>query len=314
MTREQTTQLTAHQFFPPTPLLSPFIASFWVHQSTPQARSRVLPTGTAQLILDLSGDGLCVPDSATYSGLSGPMGGRSRDAFPALLHGADTMAYPLETDRPLFQVGVDFRPGGAHPFFAPPAGALQNAHVSLEALWGRRQVAELRERVAAAHSVEECARLLEHSLLQQAVRPLCHHPAVALALGVLSDSSTSRGLSGFLGRDAAPQADQPTLISQVAEAAELSSGRLTRLFQEEVGLTPKQYARVRRFRTVLRRIHTEQTGRPEQRVNWARLAADCGYYDQSHLIKEFHTFAGVCPSAYLRARNTHSPTTLLLSE
>ena len=103
----------------------------------------------------------------------------------------------------------------------------------------------------------------------------------------------------------------PAQIGHVAEAAGLSAGHFTRLFQEEVGLTPKQFARVRRFRTVLRRARTAHTA---QRVNWAQLAADCGYYDQAHLIKEFHAFAGVCPSAYLRARSAHSPTTLLLPD
>jgi AraC-like DNA-binding protein len=81
-----------------------------------------------------------------------------------------------------------------------------------------------------------------------------------------------------------------------------------------VGLTPKQFARVRRFRTVLRRTRRESSQQPHQRVNWALLAADCGYYDQAHLIKDFQAFAGVCPNAYLRARSEHSPSILLQAD
>jgi hypothetical protein len=52
----------------------------------------------AQLIVDLSGDGLIVcdmPDPSSSAGRSRAI----RDTLPALLHGADTMTFPLETDR-----------------------------------------------------------------------------------------------------------------------------------------------------------------------------------------------------------------------
>ncbi len=244
----------SHRFSPPSPLLSTFVASFWVRRSAPHARSLVLPTGTAQLIVDLSGDGLSVPDlpwplDAPHPSSSGTGDTCFRNTFPAMLHGADTLAYALETDRPLFQVGVDFKAGGAYPFFAPPASVLQNAHLSLDALWSRRQVAELRDRLVTAQTQEECARLLAHTLLRQLVRPLRHHPAVALALRLLS------GPPHPLPEYADAPGVECAQIGQVAEAAGLSAGHLTRHFQEEVGLTPKHYARVRRFQAVLRRAH-----------------------------------------------------------
>ena len=49
-------------------------------------------------------------------------------------------------------------------------------------------------------------------------------------------------------------------------------------------------------------------------MHWAHLAADCGYYDQAHLIKDFQAFAGVCPKVLLRARNVHCPSSLLLPD
>jgi AraC-like DNA-binding protein len=251
-----------------------------------------LPTGTAQLIVDLSGDGLSVPNLPDR----------------AMLHGADTLAHALETDRPLFQLGVDFKPGGAYPFFAPPASVLQNAHLSLDALWDRQPVADLRDHLAGARTQEECARLLEHTLLRQLVRPLRHHPAVVLALRVLS---------GPPPEDADALVAESAQIGRVAEAAGLSAGYFTHLFQEEVGLTPKQFVRVQRFRSILRRAYMEQPEQPEQpeqRVHWAHLAADCGYYDQAHLIKDFQAFAGVSPSVLLRARSVHCPSSLLLPD
>jgi len=270
--------------------LASLVTSFWLHRSEAQARSRVLPTGTAQLIIDLSGDGLCVPDHAIHSSAT-----RSRDTFPAVFNGADTTAFLLETDRPLYQFGVDFKPGGAYPFFALPASELHDAHVPLDTLWSVGAVRELRERVAAARTLGERAKILEELLLRQLAHPLEHHPAVRLALQAFSYAPPSRA------------------VVTVAEAAGLSAGRLTRVFREEVGLTPKQFARVRRFRWALRRLRTEARAKGA-RVNWARLALDCGYYDQAHLINDFQAFAGVCPRAYLRARDARSPTTLLMAD
>jgi AraC-like DNA-binding protein len=70
---------------------------------------------------------------------------------------------------------------------------------------------------------------------------------------------------------------------------------MIQLFREHVGLTPKLFCRVRRFRAALDRI---ENGIP---VRWAELAADCGYFDQAHLIRDFRAFAGITPLKYSRA-------------
>ena len=41
------------------------------------------------------------------------------------------------------------------------------------------------------------------------------------------------------------------------------------------------------------------------RVEWSRVAADCGFYDQPHLVREFREFAGMTPSAYVAARGEY---------
>jgi AraC-like DNA-binding protein len=279
------------RFYPPTSRLATFVASIWLYRSDQQERLRLLPSGTAQLIIDLTGDGLPRP----RPGLGpGPLStSRSRDADSALLYGVDTAAFSLEHDRPVYEFGVDFQPGGLYPFFAPPASELHNLHVSLEALWGGQVVRELRERVAEADTLESRAGIIEELLVHQMIRPLAHHPGVTSALRAFSVPSRRH------------EDVQHARIAHVAEEAGLSRGHFSRLFHEEVGLTPKHYARVRRFLRVMRRINSER------RVHWARLALECGFYDQAHLVKEFQSFAGVCPSAYLRARAAHSPTRLL---
>ena len=51
-------------------------------------------------------------------------------------------------------------------------------------------------------------------------------------------------------------------------------------------MPPKTAARVIRFERA--RSLAEQAARPD----WARIAVEAGYYDQSHLINEFRAFSG----------------------
>ncbi|HEX3272011.1 MAG TPA: AraC family transcriptional regulator [Ktedonobacterales bacterium] len=284
----------------PTPRLAPFVGSIWVYRSDQPEQVCLLPSGTAQLVIDLSGDGLPRPGPHPGSaGDSGPLSATpSRDAYAALLYGVDSAPLSLDNDRPVYEFGVDFLPGGLYPFFAPPASELHDLQLSLDAVWSTQVVRELRERVAEADTLEEQAGILEEVLVRQLVRPLAHHPAVTAALRALSVPRMP----------SAPEAPMAR-IAWVAEEAGLSRGHFTRLFQQEVGLTPKHYARVRRFLRVVQRLGSVGSVGSERRIHWARLALECGYYDQAHLINEFRAFSGVCPSAYLRARRVAPPST-----
>ena len=79
----------------------------------------------------------------------------------------------------------------------------------------------------------------------------------------------------------------------------LSHRRFIEVFRDQVGLTPKVYWRLQRFRQVLQRVHRAP------RVEWADLALECGYYDQAHFIRDFRAFSGLSPSAYLAQRGEH---------
>ena len=77
-----------------------------------------------------------------------------------------------------------------------------------------------------------------------------------------------------------------------------SRRHLVTRFHEQVGLPPKTAARVVRFSSLLRRI--EDAGAWQ----WSRIAAECGYYDQAHMNRDFREFAGTTPTDYLARRVT----------
>jgi len=81
-------------------------------------------------------------------------------------------------------------------------------------------------------------------------------------------------------------------VSEIAEAVNLSVRQLERRFRAVSGLTPKQFARVRRVRaTALALVE-------EGEISWASRAAEMGYADQSHLTREFVTVTGRSPVTF----------------
>lgn len=81
-------------------------------------------------------------------------------------------------------------------------------------------------------------------------------------------------------------------VEQLAKISGLSFKQLQRLFDQHVGLGPKMFARIRRFSHVFAQLET-------QPANWAQIACECGYTDQSHLTRDFSQFAGDPPAALL---------------
>ncbi len=203
----------------------------------------------------------------------------ARGSAAAVVAGPRSEYFVLDTSEEASLLGVHFKPGGAFPFFGVPAGELHNLEVSLDVLWGSK-AAELRERVLAAPTPDAKFDLLERALLD-AAGTLARHRAVAFALRELS---------------AVPQARS---ISDVTDAVGMSQRCFIERFRHEVGMTPKLFSRVQRFQQVVKTVH------PLRKVDWADIAAACGYFDQAHFIHDFRAFSGFTPAAYLALKDKH---------
>ncbi len=81
-------------------------------------------------------------------------------------------------------------------------------------------------------------------------------------------------------------------IASLVAAGGSSHRHFIALFRDQVGLTPKRFARLARFEALLTALRAGPTSRPA----WAELAAALGYADQSHLNRDVRRFAGVTPS------------------
>ena len=262
------------QIYTPPPPLGDFVAAIWHWEGNPGPHryDRLLPTGAASLIVNLQEDRIRDYDPQDF---------QKCESFPgAVMVGTYSQYTVIDTDEQRAVVGVNFRPGGAFPFLGLPAGELQNEQAALEVLWGPRG-RRLRERLLDAPTVASRFGIVEQALRAQISRPLARHPAVAAAL-----------------REFNRVAAAPT-VGEVTRQTGLSRRRFIEVFRDQVGLTPKVYWRLQRFRHVVQRVHRAP------RVEWADLALECGYYDQAHFIRDFRAFSGLSPSAYLARRGEH---------
>jgi len=87
-------------------------------------------------------------------------------------------------------------------------------------------------------------------------------------------------------------------VGDLAAEVGWSRRHLVSRFHQQVGLPPKTAARVIRFSHLLSRFGDAQAGQ------WSRIAAECGYYDQAHMNRDFREFAGTTPTDYLARRVT----------
>jgi AraC-like DNA-binding protein len=83
-------------------------------------------------------------------------------------------------------------------------------------------------------------------------------------------------------------------IAALAEELGWSRKRIVAGFREEVGLAPKAAGRLLRF------DHAHALAGRSKRPDWARIAFECGYYDQSHLINDFRAVTGRTPATFFQ--------------
>ena len=91
----------------------------------------------------------------------------------------------------------------------------------------------------------------------------------------------------------------PARMASLSSEIGLSQRRFIQLFQEQIGLTPKAFYRVRQFQRILQRVHGVQE------IDWSQIALECGYYDQAHFIHDFREFSGMTPTRYVACATEH---------
>ncbi|RZU01491.1 AraC-like DNA-binding protein [Kribbella rubisoli] len=188
-----------------------------------------------------------------------------------------TRAFEFGYPRWTRSVGAHLKPWGLAPFLPMPVGELCDRPVTIEQVWGRPAVAELRDRLATAGGPHEMLTLLEDELMRRL--------SETAGLGLVRHTSSVLAATGGAAA-----------VGDLSVAAGVSSTHLAQRFKELIGVTPKRLARTYRFTATVLSID------PAGPIDWGDLAARAGYFDQAHFGHEFRAFTGLTPTRYVEVR------------
>lgn len=268
-----------HHAVVPAPPLNALVSRLWDWDMPPAAHhyERVLPVPGAGLIINLHEN-----ETRIYTDDEERHCIRSA---ASVIGGPCLRSQIIDTAEQVRVMGVVFRPGGAHALTGEDHEALVARDIGLEDIFGSSAHA-LREQLLDTPCAHQRLALLERWLLAHMRMPRLA-PEVLYALGEIGTRP------------------QVARIGPMVRDTGLSEYRFGRLFRRQVGMGPKRYARLMRFRGVVDAVYRSAA------VDWSAVAFDGGYGDQSHLVHEFREFAGMTPTAFMAARGPY-PNHLLL--
>jgi methylphosphotriester-DNA--protein-cysteine methyltransferase len=247
--------------------LAAAVEVLWQSEGTVwEPQDRHYPSPSVELLVNVSGDRyrLVVPHGAEFFD----------DAW---LAGVQTGPVVTDVPRRSTVLGVRLRPAGAYALLALPMREIAGFVANLEELVGRA-ARELTDRCRHATSLEERFRVAAAWVAER----------VSRARGVTPEVAWSAAQIERTGGQVS--------ITALREETGFSKTRLVAAFRDQIGVAPKLYARIVRFRRAAAML--EGGAGPLTDV---ALAA--GYYDQPHMNVEFRELSGLTPREFLaRAR------------
>ncbi|MCP4609521.1 MAG: AraC family transcriptional regulator [Planctomycetes bacterium] len=260
------TSLTYTEFQPCRPL-GFFVKCFWQLEGSanidPGPPERILPDGCSELIFNFA-------DPLTrFDGI------RKLTRSPRTYFVGQTLRPVCVIPQGKIDLfGVSFLPAGAYPFIRLPQTELTGRIVGLDLIWGRSFV-DVEQQIIAATSRSLRISIMEKYLL------------ACLGAG---QSFNNYAVAEAVRRIV--QTGGQLRMDRLAETLSISLRRLQKEFALKVGISPKSLARIIRFQNVFRNVDNCHG------FDWANAVVAGGYFDQSHLIKDFQFFCGQSPARY----------------
>lgn len=257
----------------PVPALQPYIKFVWLldgldanHNAVPE---RIFPDGCIELIFNLKKP-LARIDGTTL--IQQPT---------SFVFGQITKAMHILATNTYSVIAVRFTSFGLSAFTQIPSHEFKGIEVGLENLWGA-EGKELEDRVNTL-ATDDAIDAIQHFFLAR----------------LKKQTHSLSSISSIVGLMEAQGGNQT--VKHWADYANLSERQFNRIFNNVIGISPKEYLKITRFNKVLNLFNESNT---EKLIT---IANQCGYYDQAHFIKDFKEYTGITPTGYVADSKTFLP-------
>lgn len=261
-----------YQEYKPPSELAPWVKLFWVFESrsSEPAVEQIVADGFPELIIHYG-----VPFARVRSG-------QLVKQPAAVVCGQLTRPLQLRSSLDAGMIGIRFQPGGMSACLSTSMQTLTDAQIPADELLKDIDplIEEIGESPNDAQRVAACTRFLIRSIRRD---------AEDFGVGKAVDRiMLSRGSIS---------------VESLAELTGKSRRSLELAFQKVVGTSPKMFCRIARFRNLYDSVSDNALP-----AGWVKIALDSGFFDQSHLIRDFRRFAGESPTAFLAAQTPFANT------
>lgn len=202
-----------------------------------------------------------------------------------LIVGQQEFRQTFQLSHEFLMIDVIFQPGALNKLLGIPMTEFLNKHIDAELLFGQ-QIHDVNEQLANSICYETMFGIIEKFLLEKIKRVKDNiHPIDKIGQFIL---------------------DNPTYfdLDSLANHACLSHRQFERRFVQQVGITPRFYQRMGRFRKAF------ELKLRYGKLNWLEVAWQTGYGDYQHLVKDCKQFSGNTPHQLMQEQN-HSPSEML---
>ncbi|MEJ0055555.1 MAG: helix-turn-helix domain-containing protein [Bacteroidota bacterium] len=258
-----------YQKFPPHKDLGPFVECYYVWQ------------GEARTLLDVQSPafGYCAMVFNYGDTYKAYQNKEEVKVVPrAFISGQFTSNFHLLMKGVISTVGIVFKPTAPNYFFGIRMSHLVNNRMALSLLLDK-EIDKLLPAIKHQATDTKRVEILENFLLSRLSEAKSHLSIVDEAVEFID---INQGCS---------------TVDEVATYLKVSRRYLEKKFLETVGVSPKFYARIKRFGILSNRIsHSEK-------IDWQQIVFEHGFHDQSHLAKEFTEFNKMNPSTYVMLHN-----------
>jgi AraC-like DNA-binding protein len=188
---------------------------------------------------------------------------------PSVIVGPQLTSVKIDINRNHKAIRVGFHPGGLHRLLGFSMSEMIDGSFDAEDIYGA-EMKELNCQLQEAKDFDSIKNIVEKFLLQK-IRSLKAALPIDMAMQELLKGSGN------------------VAIEKIASLSCLSLRQFERKCKERIGLPPKLFARLVRFSKAYRLRESFPL------LSWTSIAYECGYFDQTHFIRDFKEFAGVAP-------------------